>query len=141
MMMLQSKRIRRELEISEGGVLLGTLIGRNYYKTNSGLAICAFMDFGTSYRLPILVSESWASVTYNTNPPAATFSSLTSINYEGKVYFVSNNQYAMGQDAPTNNNYNLPILNEITGVNSYPHSAAGQQQAAKDLLDYYFGKV
>jgi hypothetical protein len=91
--------------------------------------------------MPILVSEIRESVIYKTAPPYSTFESLTSVEYKGKTYYVSDYNYAMGAKESLVNPLNLPILNKITNVSLYTQSIEGQQQVAKDLLDYYFGKI
>lgn len=138
-MLQQSKRIRTELEVTEGNVVLCTIGARPFIKTNSGLAICAIFDFGGNWRMPILVSEYRDAVRYNTN--IGGFDYLTTFQYDSKTYYVSNYNYAMSANLELVNPLNLPVLNEITNVSLYTQSIAGQQQAAKDLLDYYFGKI
>lgn len=142
LMMAQQKanRIRTELEITEANVLLCKIGGRSFSKVNKDLAICALFDFGNNWRMPILVSEYRDAVRYNTSL-GGIFNYLTTFQYEGKTYYVSNYNYAMGANLALENPLNLPILNKITNVSLYTQSIAGQQQAAKDLLDYYFCKI
>lgn len=140
MMLQQSKRIRTELEVTEMNVVLCIIGGRTFSKVNSGLAICAIFDFGRNWRMPILVSEYIDAVKYTTSL-GGIHNYLTTFQYDSKTYYVSNYNYAMGANLELVNPLNLPVLNEITNVSLYTQSIAGQQQAAKDLLDYYFGKI
>lgn len=138
-MMMQLKRVRNEIEISEANTLILDISYRRYKKVNEGSAVCAINKVG-KYWVPILVSEDPDAVVYLVND--FTYSAVTTVEYGGKLYYVSNYGHAQEQSAPIRSNpYNLPVLNDVVGTEPYPVSAAGQQQAAKDLLDYYFGKV
>lgn len=142
-MMMQPKANTKhiELEITEGNTLLCNMEGRDFIKVNNGLAICAIIK-SNIYWLPILVSETEAVVTYRTTPDVGIFPSIASVEYEGRTYYVSHYHNAMRQDEKLiENPYNLPILNDVIDKSSYPNTRAGQQQAAKDLLDYYFYKT
>lgn len=141
MMLQQTTKTRPELEVIEGNITLCTIGTRNFIKVNEDLTICAII-YSNKYQLPLLVSEIKEAVTYRTTPIEGIFHSLTSIDYEGKKYYISNNQYAMNQsNIITYNPYHLPILNEVLNKSAYENTALGQQQAARDLLDYYFGKI
>lgn len=140
-MMAQHKKKHTELEINEKNALLCTIGPRSFYKVNEGLAFCAIIR-SHIFWLPLLVSEQKSAVAYTTKPWIGDGSPYTSIEYDGKIYHVSNYGCAMLQTvAIVENPYNLPVLNDVLKKGAYPNNEQGQQQAAKDLLDYYFGKV
>lgn len=138
MMLQQTTKTRPELEISDGGVSLVTVGSRSFVKVNEGLAICAIIN-SNAYILPLLVSTIKSAVSYD---GAGVHDSVTSIEYDGIIYYVSHYHNAMHKNYGLKANpYNLPILNEVLYKDSYPNTVAGQEQAAKDLLDYYFYKT
>lgn len=139
MMLQQVKRIRTELEINGKNVLLCKIGSRSFYKVNDGLAICAIIR-SSEFWLPFLVSEQQSAVTYTANMGNA--NAIATIDYDGTTYHVSNYGFAVRQTNPINENpFNLPVLNDVLNKETYPNTVEGQQQATKDLLDYYFGKV
>ena len=144
-MMMQSllnSPVHTELEITEANALLAKIGSRYFTKVNEGLAICCLItryESGTYYYEPFLVSELKEAVTFETTGSApGVYASSTSVIYNDKTYYLSAWRVAIATQFPMSENpFNLPFLNDITGV-EYTSTTSGQRESAIDLLDYYY---
>lgn len=71
-----------------------TIAGRTFTKVNAGKALVAVFYNTAGYTGPLLVSTDPNAVTYYAY--GSTFGYLTTIEYLGLTWYVSNNEYAMG---------------------------------------------
>lgn len=122
-----------ELEVTDANTLIATIGGRQFTKTNNGLAIACTVTFGR-YTGILLVSEVEEAVTYSAY--GSTFTSAGSFTYNNKNYYYSSREYFMDFGTVESN---YPNLNSISGK-TYSNDDNGSKEASTDLLNYYFNK-
>lgn len=127
--------VKTELEVTDANTLIATIGVRQYTKTNDGLAIACTVTFGR-YTGILLVSEVAEAVTFSAY--YSTLTSAGSFTYDDKNYYYSSRDYFMDSGAVTSN---YPNLNKIMNEKTYTNDNPGSEEAAKDLLDYYFKKI
>lgn len=124
-----------ELEVTNANTLIATIGSRQFTKTNDGLAIACTVTFGR-YTGILLVSEVAEAVTFSAY--YSTLTSAGSFTYDDKNYYYSSRDYFMDYGTVTSN---YPNLNKIMNDKTYTNDNPGSEEAAKDLLDYYFKKI
>ena len=125
--------VKTELEVTDANTLIATIDGRQFTKTNDGLAIACTVTFG-SYTGILLVSEVEEAVTYSAL--GRNFTSTGSFTYDDKNYYYSSREYFMGGHTIISD---YPKLNDISGK-TYTNDNNGSEEASTDLLNYYFNK-
>lgn len=126
--------VRMELQKYGSNSLIATINGRNYTKSNWGLAIVCVIKLEDNYGV-LLVSTNKDCVTFYAG---STVSSNTKFQYNNETYYCSGRTNFIGSSPTVVSDY--PLLNDITGK-TYTNDEAGSIAAAKDLLDYYFKKI
>lgn len=130
--------------------LLCTLSGKKYTKTADGQAIVAIVKYQATDDTktcsagfctgPLMVSTTLTSVYFTSDNKIIKPGGTEDINkmiYKNKPYYISSNGYYMcGYDAGSDT-LNYELLNDITGK-TYTWGSNGKEEAARDLLDYYF---
>lgn len=129
----QGGEVKTELEVTDVNTLIATIDGRQFTKTNDGLAIACTVTFG-SYTGILLVSEVEEAVTYSAL--GRNFTSAGSFTYDDKNYYYSSREYFMGGHTIISD---YPKLNDISGK-TYTNDNNGSEEASTDLLNYYFNK-
>lgn len=129
----QGGEVKTELEVTDVNTLIATIDGRQFTKTNDGLAIACTVTFG-SYTGILLVSEVEEAVTYSAL--GRNFTSAGSFTYDDKNYYYSSREYFMGGHTIISD---YPKLNDISGK-TYTNNNNGSEKASTDLLNYYFNK-
>lgn len=129
----QEGGVKTELEVTNANTLIATIDGRQFTKTNDGLAIACTVTFGSLTGI-LLVSEVEEAVTYSAY--YNTFTSAGSFTYNDKNYYYSSREYFMGGNTIISN---YPKLNDISGK-TYTNDNNGSEEASTDLLNYYFNK-
>lgn len=129
----QGGEVKTELEVTDVNTLIATIDGRQFTKTNDGLAIACTVTFG-SYTGILLVSEVEEAVTYSAL--GRNFTSAGSFTYDDKNYYYSSREYFMGGHTIISD---YPKLNDISGK-TYTNDNNGGEEASTDLLNYYFNK-
>lgn len=129
----QGGEVKTELEVTDVNTLIATIDGRQFTKTNDGLAIACTVTFG-SYTGILLVSEVEEAVTYSAF--GRNFTSAGSFTYDDKNYYYSSREYFMGGHTIISD---YPKLNDISGK-TYTNDNNGSEEASTDLLNYYFNK-
>lgn len=129
----QSGGVKTELEVTDANTLIATIDGRQFTKTNDGLAIACTVTFG-SYAGILLVSEVEEAVTFSAMNNNLT--SAGSFTYDDKNYYYSSRDYFMYGGRTTSN---YPNLKDISGK-TYSNDNNGSKNASTDLLNYYFNK-
>ena len=132
-----SQQVKMNLEVINANTLIATVSGRSFYKLAEGLAIACSVTFGSLTGI-LLVSETKDAVIYSVDDYYGSYGSLGSFTYNDKTYYYSAKNYFKSSGTVTTNYY--PYLNGINGK-TYEDSNAGSEEAAKDLLDYYFNKI
>lgn len=125
--------VKTELEVTDANTLIATIDGRQFTKTNDGLAIACTVTFG-SYTGILLVSEVEEAVTFSAMNNNLT--SAGSFTYDDKNYYYSSRDYFMYGGRATSN---YPNLKDISGK-TYTNDNNGSVEASTDLLNYYFNK-
>lgn len=125
--------VKTELEVTDANTLIATIDGRQFTKTNDGLAIACTVTFG-SFTGILLVSEIEEAVTYSAL--GRNFTSAGSFTYDDKIYYYSSREYFMGGHTIVSD---YPKLNDISGK-TYTNDNNGSEEASTDLLNYYFNK-
>lgn len=125
--------VKTELEVTDANTLIATIDGRQFTKTNDGLAIACTVTFGV-YTGILLVSEIEEAVTYSAL--GRNFTSAGSFTYDDKNYYYSSREYFMGGHTIISD---YPKLNDISGK-TYTNDNNGSEEASTDLLNYYFNK-
>lgn len=125
--------VKTELEVTDANTLIATIDGRQFTKTNDGLAIACTVTFD-SYTGILLVSEVKEAVTYSAL--GRNFTSAGSFTYDDKNYYYSSREYFMGGHTIISD---YPKLNDISGK-TYTNDNNGSEEASTDLLNYYFNK-
>ena len=125
--------VRTELEVTEANTLISTIDGRQFTKTNDGLAIACTVTFVGSLQGILLVSEDEEAVTFSTGNYTST--SAGSFTYDDKNYYYSGRNYFRYGS----NTSNYPNLKNIT-QKTYTNDNNGSVEASTDLLNYYFNK-
>lgn len=125
--------VKTELEVTDANTLIATIDGRQFKKTNDGLAIACTVTFD-SYTGILLVSEVKEAVTYSAL--GRNFTSAGSFTYDDKNYYYSSREYFMGGHTIISD---YPKLNDISGK-TYTNDNNGSEEASTDLLNYYFNK-
>lgn len=126
--------VRMELQKYGSNSLIATINGRNYTKSNWGLAIVCVIKLEDNYGV-LLVSTNKDCVTFYAG---STVSSNTKFQYNNETYYCSGRTNFIGSSPTVVSDY--PLLNDITSK-TYTNDEAGSIEAAKDLLDYYFKKI
>lgn len=126
--------VRMELQKYGSNSLIATINGRNYTKSNWGLAIVCVIKLEDNYGV-LLVSTNKDCVTFYAG---STVSSNTKFQYNNETYYCSGGTNFIGSSPTVVSDY--PLLNDITSK-TYTNDEAGSIEAAKDLLDYYFKKI
>lgn len=126
--------VRMELQKYGSNSLIATINGRNYTKSNWGLAIVCVIKLEDNYGV-LLVSTNKDCVTYYAS---GTVSSNTNFQYNNETYYCSGRSNFIGSSPTVVSDY--PLLNDVTNK-SYTNDEAGSIESAKDLLDYYFKKI
>lgn len=129
----QGGEVKTELEVTDANTLIATIDGRQFTKTNEGLAIACTVTFG-SYTGILLVSEIEEAVTYSAL--GSNFTSAGSFTYDDKIYYYSSREYFVGGHTIVSE---YPKLNDISGK-TYTNDNNGSEEASTDLLNYYFNK-
>lgn len=129
----QGGEVKTELEVTDANTLIATIYGRQFTKTNDGLAIACTVTFD-SYTGILLVSEVKEAVTYSAL--GRNFTSAGSFTYDDKNYYYSSREYFMGGHTIISD---YPKLNDISGK-TYTNDNNGSEEASTDLLNYYFNK-
>ncbi len=141
MMLQQTRRVRKELEVYEAGTLVFNIAGRIFKKANSGMAIIGYChrvnDAGTKYTSPIIVSTDFDSATLITNG-GVICETYRSFEYEGQLYHCGQLDYAVGGHQLDVSGLNPWLINNGEVFTNQPENAA--IQAGRALLDYYFYK-
>ena len=133
----QGGEVKTELEVTDVNTLIATIDGRQFTKTNDGLAIACTVTFTVtfgSYTGILLVSEVEEAVTYSAL--GRNFTSAGSFTYDDKNYYYSSREYFMGGHTIISD---YPKLNDISGK-TYTNDNNGSEEASTDLLNYYFNK-
>lgn len=133
----QGGEVKTELEVTDANTLIATIDGRQFTKTNDGLAIACTVTFGSSIGSPtgiLLVSEVKEAVTYSAL--GSNFTSAGSFTYDDKNYYYSSREYFVGGHTIISD---YPKLNDISGK-TYTNDNNGSEEASTDLLNYYFNK-
>lgn len=125
--------VKTELEVTDANTLIATIDGRQFTKTNDGLAIACTVTFGSPTGI-LLVSEVKEAVTYSAL--GSNFTSAGSFTYDDKNYYYSSREYFMGGHTIISD---YPKLNDISGK-TYTNDNNGSEEASTDLLNYYFNK-
>ena len=125
--------VKSQLEVTDANTLIATIGGRQFTKTNDGLAIACTVTFG-AYTGILLVSEIEEAVAYSASDK--NFISAGSFNYDNKNYYYSSRQYFMDYGTVTSD---YPNLKDISGK-TYTNDNNGSEKASTDLLNYYFNK-
>lgn len=125
--------VKTELEVTDANTLIATIDGRQFTKTNDGLAIACTVTFGSPTGI-LLVSEIEEAVTYSAL--GSNFTSAGSFTYDDKIYYYSSREYFMGGHTIVSD---YPKLNDISGK-TYTNDNNGSEEASTDLLNYYFNK-
>lgn len=121
------------IRVTDANTLIATIGGRQFTKTNNGLAIACIVTFGR-YTGILLVSEVAEAVTFSAY--GYTLTSAGSFTYNNKNYYYSSRDYFMDIGTVTSN---YPNLNSISGK-TYTNDNNGSEEASTDLLNYYFNK-
>ncbi len=129
----QSGEVETELEVTDANTLIATIDGRQFTKTNDGLAIACIIKFA-NYTGVLLVSEVEEAVTFTAL--GRNFTSAGSFTYDDKNYYYSSREYFMGGNNIVSD---YPYLNDIT-QKTYSNDNNGSKEASTDLLNYYFNK-
>lgn len=129
----QEGGVKTELEVTDANTLIATIDGRQFIKTNNGLAIACTVTFGSPTGI-LLVSEVEEAVTYSAL--GRNFTSAGSFTYDDKNYYYSSREYFMGGHTIISD---YPKLNDISGK-TYTNDNNGSKEASTDLLNYYFNK-
>ena len=130
----QGGEVKTELEVTDANTLIATIGGRQFTKTNDGLAIACTVTFGSPTGI-LLVSEVEEAVTYSAY--YNTLTSAGSFTYDNKNYYYSSREYFMDSGTVTSN---YPNLNKIMNEKTYTNDNNGSEEASTDLLNYYFNK-
>lgn len=126
--------VRTELEVREANTLISTISGRQFRKTNDGLAIACTITFVGDLQGILLVSEDEHAVTFSAGNYTST--SAGSFTYDDKNYYYSGRNYFMYGS----NTSNYPNLKNNISGKTYTNDNAGSEEASTDLLNYYFNK-
>lgn len=129
----QGGEVKTELEVTDANTLIATIDGRQFTKTNNGLAIACIVTFGSTTGI-LLVSEVEEAVTYSAL--GSNFTNAGSFTYDDKNYYYSSREYFMGGHTIISD---YPKLNDISGK-TYTNDNNGSEEASTDLLNYYFNK-
>lgn len=129
----QGGEVKTELEVTDANTLIATIDGRQFTKTNEGLAIACTVTFGSPTGI-LLVSEIEEAVTYSAL--GSNFTSAGSFTYDDKIYYYSSREYFVGGHTIVSD---YPKLNDISGK-TYTNDNNGSEEASTDLLNYYFNK-
>lgn len=129
----QGGEVKTELEVTDANTLIATIDGRQFTKTNEGLAIACTVTFGSPTGI-LLVSEIEEAVTYSAL--GSNFTSAGSFTYDDKIYYYSSREYFVGGHTIVSE---YPKLNDISGK-TYTNDNNGSEEASTDLLNYYFNK-
>ena len=129
----QQVGVKTELEVTDANTLIATIDGRQFTKTNDGLAIACTVTFGSPTGI-LLVSEVEEAVTYSAL--GSNFTSAGSFTYDNKNYYYSSREYFIGGHTIISD---YPKLNDISGK-TYTNDNNGSEEASTDLLNYYFNK-
>lgn len=116
---------------------------RSYTKSRGGSAIVALVKYtggdGRTYLGPLLVGTAKENVYFRTTyDNLECTGNVNSFVYKGVTYYYSSNYNYMEDRGGLTWNSDYLVINDImNGGESYPW-IGGQEQAARDLLDYYY---
>lgn len=141
MMQKTTAHIRTELEVYENGVNTAVFGNSDTSTTSAGFRIVGSYDDENGYSYPISVSRDSGCAAlvqkYNGVINSVSFS------YNGETWYVTNRIRYPGTPFP----YRYPsqaqqsgcllCINDVTSVSAY----SSPNEAAKDLLDYYYGVI
>ena len=140
MMLLQQRKVRKELEVSKAGTLVFSVQEATFYKTNDGVAIVGYCyrvnNSNVKYTSPIIVSTDFNAATLTTHA-GTIVETYRSFEYEGVLYHCGQLDYsAAGHNKDTTGKW---LINNGEVFTNNPENAA--IQAGRALLDYYFYKT
>ncbi len=145
MMQQATKRIRNEIEVAKANTFIGRAkidVGsREYFTVNDDWCIVSWISFvsyisGKTFYTPFIISCTENGAIYRITGGGKTSKTYT-INYNGEIYYYSDVPFASPIFDIVSD---FVYLNDITGIESYT-DVRQSTQAAKDLLDYYYGKI
>lgn len=148
MMMLQQKvnRKRTELEVNKADVKLMIWNNTWYTTATNETVIVGYYDAYDGVTYPLVIGATRASALVHQRYVGS--SVAESFYYNDTILFrnIADARYTMA--TTVNFQTELPFflhLNTVTGVEKYGAAEqtvmAAREQAAKDLLDYYLGKI
>ena len=142
--------VHSELEVTSAVYLGRTKLPsgyyRSYYKTNADWAIASWICFksdisGNLFYTPFLISRSVDGIVYSADAGGSVVKTAYTVEYNGELFYYSDVPYSANYQSAYNTlETDYIFLNEVMGVDSY-EDTRNSTQAAKDLLDYYFGKI
>ena len=139
LMMRQSANIRSELEVYDAGVKVAVFGNSWLVKAYDGFCVVGSYDDANGNAYPFGIGRDSNSVALQQRYAGTKYGEA--FQYNGETWYSTRNcQYPM----PAGHRFQseiplsiLPCINDITGVTAYSSNA----QAAKDLLDYYYGVI
>ena len=125
---------RRECEVTDADTTL-TDSGRRFYKLGNNLAVAAIVKYSTYYGPFLIFFQNAQNDGYKFQMGSEwwTTRGTTKVTYNNTDYYVT----SFSNWTTTKPTSTFPYLNDITGVSAYSTPA----EAAKDLLDYYYGVI
>lgn len=125
---------RAKLEVTNANTLIATIGGRDFTKTNDGLAIACTAKFG-NYTGILLVSKYEEAVKYKAL--GHTVGSAGHLTYNNDTYYYSGRDWFMRETDIVS--VYLNMKDDISGK-TYTNDNAGSEEASTDLLNYYFNE-